>query len=104
MLDLKLGTFRAARKDDLNTKRANVVFEPDAQCPNWQKFLEKVTGGDQDVQTYIQRVIGYSLTGSVSEEVLFVLFGIGSNGKSTFRETVHAMAGGQRHDHLFLQQ
>ena len=50
-------------------------------------------GGDTSVQEYLQRVSGYMLTGIVSEEVLFVLYGIGNNGKSTYRETVHALIG-----------
>jgi putative DNA primase/helicase len=93
VLDLKLGTFRPACREDLITKHANVDFKEQVDCPNWRKFLNTVTGGDQELQSYIQRVIGYSLTGSVTEEVLFVLFGIGSNGKSTFRETLHDMMG-----------
>src|SRR5205807_1577746 len=52
-----------------------------------------ITGGDRDLQNYIQRVAGYTLTGSVREEVLFVLFGTGSNGKSTYRETLHSLLG-----------
>jgi putative DNA primase/helicase len=45
------------------------------------------------LQSYIQRAVGYALTGTVREEVVFVLFGTGSNGKSTFRETLHALFG-----------
>ena len=63
------------------------------RCPNWLKFLDTVTGGDVSLQSYIQRVVGYALTGSVREEVMFVLYGTGNNGKSTFRETVHSLLG-----------
>jgi putative DNA primase/helicase len=52
-----------------------------------------VTGGNPDLQSYVQRVVGYTLTGSVREEALFVLYGTGNNGKSTFRETAHAILG-----------
>ena len=52
-----------------------------------------MTGGDRDLQAYVQRVVGYTLTGSVREEALFVLYGTGNNCKSTFRETVHAILG-----------
>ena len=73
VVELKTGKFRPARAEDLITKRANVVFDPNAQCPNWLKFLDTVTGGDVSLQSYIQRVVGYALTGSVREEVMFVL-------------------------------
>ena len=93
VVELKTGKFRPARREDLITKRANVIFDPNAQCPNWLKFLDTVTGGDASFQSYIQRVVGYTLTGSVREEVMFVLYGTGNNGKSTFRETVHSLLG-----------
>jgi putative DNA primase/helicase len=93
VIDLKTGQFRPARQEDLITKRATVAFDAAAKCPEWLKFLDTVTGGDADLQSYIQRAVGYTLTGSVREEVLFVLWGTGSNGKSTFRETLHALFG-----------
>jgi putative DNA primase/helicase len=93
VVELKTGKFRPARREDMITKRANVAFDRKARCPNWLKFLDTVTGGDVSVQSYIQRLVGYALTGSVREEVMFVLYGTGNNGKSTFRETVHSFVG-----------
>ena len=93
VIELKSGTFRPARREDLITKRANVAFDPNAQCPEWRKFLDMVMGGDRSLQEYLQRVSGYMLTGIVSEEVMFVLYGTGNNGKSTYRETLHALFG-----------
>lgn len=93
VVELKTGRFRPAHREDLITKRANVAFDRKARCPNWRKFLDTVTAGDVSLQSYIQRVVGYALTGSVREEVLFVLHGTGNNGKSTFRETVHSLLG-----------
>jgi putative DNA primase/helicase len=93
VIELRTGKFRAGRREDYITKQAGVSYDPDAQCPEWLKFLDTVTDGDKLLQTYLQRAIGYTLTGSVREEVAFVLYGIGSNGKSTFRETLHALLG-----------
>jgi putative DNA primase/helicase len=93
VVELKTGNFRLARRDDFITKRANVAIDPKAQCPGWLQFLDTVTDGDISLQSYIQRVVGYVLTGSVREEVMFVLHGTGNNGKSTFRETVHSLLG-----------
>jgi hypothetical protein len=52
-----------------------------------------VTGGDKELQSYLQRAIGYTLTGSVHEEVAYVMYGSGNNGKSNFRETLHVLFG-----------
>jgi putative DNA primase/helicase len=93
VVDLKSGHFRPGRRDDYITKRSSATFDPGAQCPTWGAFLNTVTGGDADPQAYLQRMVGYAMTGSVSEEVLFVLHGVGNNGKSTFREIVHASLG-----------
>jgi putative DNA primase/helicase len=49
--------------------------------------------GNQHLISFIQRAIGYSLTGSTSEQVLFIPYGVGANGKSTLIETVNAMLG-----------
>ncbi len=93
VIELKMKQFRPARREDLITKRAGVIFDPDAKCPEWLKFLDTVTGGDSALQAYMQRVVGYTLTGSVREEVMFVFYGTGNNGKSTYRETLHALLG-----------
>jgi hypothetical protein len=93
VIDLKTGEFRAGQREDYITKQAGISYAPDAQCPEWLKFLDTVTDGKAQLQAYLQRAIGYTLTGSVREEVLFVLYGIGNNGKSTFRETLHALHG-----------
>jgi putative DNA primase/helicase len=93
VIDLHTGQFRPGQREDLITKHANVSFDQNARCPNWMKFLRTVTGGDRALQQYIQRVSGYTLTGSAREEVLFVLYGTGNNGKSTYRETKHSLLG-----------
>lgn len=59
----------------------------------WLKFLDEVTGGDKELQRYLQKCVGYSLTGSVKEQCAFFLYGIGNNGKSTFIETLADMLG-----------
>jgi putative DNA primase/helicase len=93
VINLKTGQFRSACREDLITKRVNVEFDQQAGCPEWLKFLDTITGSDRDLQSYIQRMVGYTLTGCVREEVMFVLYGTGCNGKSTFRETLHALLG-----------
>jgi putative DNA primase/helicase len=93
VVELKTGEFRAGRREDYITMQAGVSYNPDAGCTEWLKFLETVTGGDKPLQAYLQRVKGYCLAGSVQEEVAFFGWGTGSNGKSTYRETQHALLG-----------
>lgn len=92
-LDLQTGKLRAHCPDDLVTKLAPVDFDEDAECPRWLAFLEQIMGGDHDLITYLQRAIGYSLTGLTTEQCMFFLYGTGANGKSTFLNTVQAMLG-----------
>lgn len=60
----------------------------------WLKFLDEVCNGDKDLVRYLQKCVGYSLTGSTREQCAFFLYGIGNNGKSTFLETLSDMLGG----------
>ena len=59
----------------------------------WLKFLSEVCNGDKDLVRYLQKCVGYSLTGSVKEQCAFFLYGLGNNGKSTFLETISDMLG-----------
>ena len=61
------------------------------ECPLWLNFLSEVTDGDQDLIDFLQRVIGYSLTGSVREHALFFFYGTGRNGKGVFLNTIVAL-------------
>lgn len=92
-LDLRTGQLREHRHADLLTKVAPVVFDPAAACPTWCSFLGRVTAGNTLLVEFLQRWIGYCLTGDTPEHCLLVLFGVGANGKSTFLETVRALLG-----------
>lgn len=59
----------------------------------WLKFLDDVTAGDKELQEYIQRCIGYSISGSTKEQCAFFLYGMGNNGKSTFLDTLADLFG-----------
>lgn len=92
-LDLKTGNLRESRPADLITKLIPVTYSSDATCPEWDKFLARIMDNRATLITFLQRAIGYSLTGDTSEQVLFLLHGLGSNGKSTFIETLMALFG-----------
>lgn len=92
-IDLRTGELRPHRKDDYLTNLSPVIFDTHAECPLWLEFLADITNGDQELIAYLQRAVGYSMTGLTEEHCLFLLHGIGRNGKSTFLEVVQAMLG-----------
>ena len=81
-LDLRTGTLREHRREDCLTKLCPTKFNPDASSFHWDRFLEDVLP-DQELIDFVQRYFGYSLTGTVGEQVLPIFWGGGSNGKST---------------------
>ena len=115
-VDLRAGAIRSHRQDDLITKCLPIAYKPDAQCPTWERFLWRIMGGSQDKDTpdmsvgqlaarqaaddraralisFLQRAIGYSLTGSTREQCVFILHGPTKTGKSTFLGTLRALLG-----------
>ncbi|MDA8729753.1 phage/plasmid primase, P4 family [Alphaproteobacteria bacterium] len=93
VVDLGTGQLNQRTSDDLHTKVIGTNFNPKAKCPNFDKFIKEVFGGDGELISWIQRAFGYSLTGSVQEQVLFICYGTGANGKSTLLETISKILG-----------
>lgn len=93
IVDLRTGQLGPHRREALITKTSPVRFGADAECPTWLAFLERIFAGNQELISFLQRAVGYSLTGSVGEQCLFVLWGGGANGKSTFLVTLLALLG-----------
>jgi putative DNA primase/helicase len=92
-LNLKTCELWVHRKEDYITKKINVSYNPDATCPTWERFLNRIFNGSQDMIKFVQKAIGYSLTGSTREQCLFILYGTGQNGKSTFITTINNILG-----------
>jgi P4 family phage/plasmid primase-like protien len=88
-LELDTLTFREARREDLLTKCCGVDYDPAAECPTWLAHLETIFADDKEIIEGFQQMCGYSLLGSNPEEVMFILWGRGKNGKSV---TVKALA------------
>lgn len=95
VIDLQTGQSRPARADDHQTKLTHARLGGDA--PRWRQFLDVVTAGDTELQGFLQRMIGYSLTGTVREHALFFLYGTGRNGKGVFLNTIHWLLGDYSH-------
>lgn len=92
-IDLRTGDLLPHSRDDLLTKNVDVNYIPDAQAPTWNAFLQRIMDNNQSLIGFLQRAIGYSLTGDTTEQCLFFLHGTGANGKSTFIETIRSLIG-----------
>ena len=90
-VDLKTGKMRAHRPDDHITK--TTAISPAGECSQWHTFLATITDDDLDLQDFLQRVAGYSLTGSTREHALFFGYGTGGNGKGVFLNTLTGIMG-----------
>lgn len=98
VIDLKTGELLPHDRDLLLTKLSPIKYDKNAECPNWKAFLESIfkthTGeADYELINYLQKAIGYSLTGVTKEQVMFFLFGNGRNGKSTFINIIQDLLG-----------
>jgi putative DNA primase/helicase len=92
-LDLRTFELKPHNPDDRITRVAPLEYDPDATCPRWEQFILEIMDGDEDQAAYIQRILGYSLTGLTKEQVWFFLWGKGSNGKSVFINAVSEVLG-----------
>jgi len=91
-LDFSEGVFREHRPSDNATVRSPIAFDPEAECPKWEGFLERFIP-DVETRIYLARAVGYSLTGRVHGDALFFAYGKGANGKSTFYGVLKILLG-----------
>jgi putative DNA primase/helicase len=91
-IELRTGKLRAHSRKDLLTKIAPVEYHPDAEAPRWEAALAEWLPSEA-LRQFVQRLIGYCLTGDVSEQVLPFLHGPGANGKTTLINAILAMTG-----------
>lgn len=95
-IDLRTGQLRPHQRGDLITKRSPAAYLglSAAGCPGWVAFLDRVFAGDGELIAFVQRSVGYALTGLTDEQCMFFLYGDGSNGKSTLLGTLLHVFGG----------
>jgi putative DNA primase/helicase len=84
--------FRESRREDRLTRALGVEYKPGAACPLFEKFLEDIMP-DADMRDFLQRILGYCLTGSTREQTFFIFWGTGNNGKSTLMNVVRHILG-----------
>ncbi|MFR7820226.1 phage/plasmid primase, P4 family [Candidatus Pseudoruminococcus sp.] len=93
-IDLRTMEFKPHSPSDYLTKLSDVDYAPDATCPRWISFMDEVFEGDKDRIRYLQKAIGYAMSGDTRLECMFILYGPTSrNGKGTTMETVLRILG-----------
>lgn len=95
IVNLRNGELLPHDSSFMMSKICNADYDVSGKRPElWLKFLDDVTNHDKGLQEYIQRCLGYSLTGSNAEQCAYFLYGMGNNGKSTFLDTIADILGG----------
>lgn len=95
ILDLKNDTLHQHDQQFMLTQIAPVNYDYTKTCPMWLDFLNKIFKGNQNIIEFIQRALGYSLSGSTTERCIFILYGSGKNGKTVFLETISRIIFGE---------
>ncbi len=90
-LDLRTGELRAHRREDFITKILST--SPGGECPQWKRFLSRITNQNPELESYLQRVFGYCATGSTRAQALFFCHGTGANGKTVLVNTMAGVLG-----------
>ena len=88
VIDLRTGELLKGRPDLYITRRAPVAYTPGMRNVRWEQFVDYATGGDKELQEWLQKAAGYSLTGMRTHDVMFLVYGPAGSGKNTFVEAL----------------
>jgi putative DNA primase/helicase len=93
VIDLRTGQVRPHKREQLITKLAPTHYDPKLKPVRWLEFLNVAMGGNERMIAYLQRCVGYTLTGRTDEAAIFIPYGSGNNGKSVFTWTLDQILG-----------
>lgn len=92
-VDLTNGELKDHDIKKMFSEQTAAEYSDNIDCPMWKDFLDQIFNHDEDLIHYIQKAVGYSVTGSTAEQVFFLLLGTGRNGKSVFINTIRNILG-----------
>jgi putative DNA primase/helicase len=93
VLDLRTGSLLPHDPGLMISRLSEATYDPDARDDRWDRFLKTVTQGDDDLEAYLRRAAGYTLTADTREEVFFIIYGPQASGKSTFIDALMTILG-----------
>ena len=83
------GTFSEHCSEEKLTKITPVKYDPKVRCKRWDSFIYEITSGDAERANFLQKILGYGLTGDTRHECMTILYGASTrNGKGTLCESV----------------
>jgi putative DNA primase/helicase len=92
--DLEAQQLLPHARENYITYISDVAYDANAPEPvRWKQFLSEIMCGDEDMVRFLQKAVGYSMSGSTKEQCFFILYGFGANGKSTFIDAVTSVMG-----------
>jgi P4 family phage/plasmid primase-like protien len=97
VVDLRTGKVRPHNPADLITRITRASVGSVDGCPRWLVFVLECMDGDSALASYVQRAVGYALTGDIREHCMFFLYGGGANGKGTLVNTLVRLLGDYAH-------
>jgi len=92
-IDLRTGVLKPHDRADLITEILPIDYNLSATSTEWNAFLSRIFNDNADLIAYVQRALGYSITGDQSEQVFFFCYGSGFNGKSTLLNACRLVMG-----------
>lgn len=91
-VDLRTGQLRAGTQEEMIATVVPVAYDPEAKAPRFHEYLEE-SMPDPEVRAYLQRVMGYSITGETVEQLMFIHHGETNNGKSVLMDIMRKVLG-----------
>ena len=93
LVDLRTGELLERGPEHLVGNLVDVDYDPTAKCLTFDRFINGIFYGDRDLIRWVQRALGYAITGSVDEQLLFIAYGTSANGRSTPFELINKLLG-----------
>jgi putative DNA primase/helicase len=94
VINLRTGELRAGKPEDyIKACVPTEYLGKDEPCPVWEKTVSEIFGDDQELLSYVHKLFGYGITGSIEEAIFPIFWGQGSNGKTTILEIFHSILG-----------
>jgi putative DNA primase/helicase len=98
IVDLRTKTLLSHSPNQFHLKTANVNYDPNATCPQFDEFFAEIFNHDDSLIKYVGVLLGYSIMGLTHEQYLFLCYGSGANGKDTLLETIKYVLGDYAHN------